>query len=413
MRLSNYTKPFVLALSFTLVVWQFFPGSQGRKPSSNKSFQRVMVFPGGGLQFAIHLGALAAYEDAGQKPNLVIGTCGGSIAALLANYFEDPKERKEFLLSEKLYTALKNVKLVRPGIGYALNDVWEMIGRKYRLTDTLPDFFSRYILSVPTDFSLSHMNVPFKKEGSMRAIMIAAQLNYGPEQLGQKRGKRKLMREVYFTDDETAQHLAGLESEIGGKFPDSYVDKYTRTITDAPMAFASRASISDPYYINPGKIGDTYFLTGAVNLYPLELAQHLGDEVIMPYVAGFDSLVEQNVIASVFGFDNNKRLRNVTANEATRWVDFTDTDVVYEDAGFNPSPNFWTFDIESRIPDSYEEYRRRLEVLWSYGYERGLESLKKAPNDKSHIRIKDVDNTETARAKEKKKRQTSNGPKNR
>jgi hypothetical protein len=379
-------RPFFYLICLTLFI------SQLAMAAPERPFKRVMLFPGGGLQNALFLGMLEAAEESGQRPDLIIGTCGGSIAAALATHFPDSKSRREFVESRTYYELLTKVRLENADLSQALQRVFKMVGKRAGVDDTLPDVFHRPILRVGDD--LQKMFATKFSSTDLRTIIIASRVLYGPEQIGSKRKGNKYFKEVYFTDADTAKYLVGLQAGAAKFDPSSYVASEIEITTDADLGLAVRASISDPYYINPITIQGSYFLTGAVNLYPYEVAEKLGDEMIAPYVGSFDSL-EQNAFGSVYGFNSNKRLQLYHARtEGVRWVDFSDAgDTIYQTSGFNPKPDIKSLAIKSRIPAEYEEYKRKVGELWAFGYARGLEAFGRAKGDQSHIRTRNCENT--------------------
>ena len=68
-----------------------------------KPYPTVAVFSGGGTRYALYLGMYAAMQHYDVKPDLLIATCGGSIAANIINSFATDEQRKAFIQSEELY----------------------------------------------------------------------------------------------------------------------------------------------------------------------------------------------------------------------------------------------------------------------------------------------------------------------
>lgn len=57
---------------------------------SNKLYERLQLFSGGGSRFGYYLGSYAALVDNDLTPDIIIGTCGGSLSALLVHLAPDP-----------------------------------------------------------------------------------------------------------------------------------------------------------------------------------------------------------------------------------------------------------------------------------------------------------------------------------
>ena len=168
----------------------------------------------------------------------------------------------------------------------------------------------------------------------------------------------------------------------------------TATLTNLTLSQAARISVSDPYYMNPVKIDGTYYLSGAIDLYPLEAAKLLGHEVTMGFARSFYTLTEQPATKSSFRYDNNARLRKVNDQEADYWIDLSDTSKMYARSGFNPDVNIlwgpispFRATIALGVPESYEEFVRMINEQWKFGKERAIEAFdRSAYNDKTHIR---------------------------
>lgn len=50
-----------------------------------KPYERVQLFSGGGSRFAYYLGSYAALVAHDLTPDIIVGTCGGSLSAYLVN----------------------------------------------------------------------------------------------------------------------------------------------------------------------------------------------------------------------------------------------------------------------------------------------------------------------------------------
>ena len=130
-------------------------------------YDRVMVLPGGGLQAAMYLGMIEGAELSGKTPDVVISTCGASVAAAVANAFPDSENRRQFIQSEVYYELLKTLD-VRKGDRYFNSSNFFMalskiIGMHWRalFPNRIPSLFSGYIVDVPSDFQIPDFSRPF------------------------------------------------------------------------------------------------------------------------------------------------------------------------------------------------------------------------------------------------------------
>jgi len=78
--------------------------------AAQKPFERSLILPGGGLKTAMHLASYHAMLQAGLEPDLIVGTCGGSLTAGIIEMFPgQPEAQLEFLLSPKLHQRLLEI----------------------------------------------------------------------------------------------------------------------------------------------------------------------------------------------------------------------------------------------------------------------------------------------------------------
>src|SRR6185437_10891358 len=92
-----------------------------------------------------------------------------------------------------------------------------------------------------------------------------------------------------------------------------------------------------------------------------------------------------------------ERLRAVDDMYADYWVDLSDFSKFNSKNGLNPALSLLKFKLQSRVPSTYAEYVKRVEIEWNYGRERGAEAMTMTEkNDKAHIRILDKTNSSVA-----------------
>jgi patatin-like phospholipase len=354
--------------------------------------ERAIIFPGGSFQIAIFLGMLEAAEEAGKAPDVVVGTCGGAIAAAIAHLIPTSAERKAFIESEEFVDRLRTIRLKQTSLFHVIGMLYRMWATHLPGNDRAPDLFKDTLLSAPRDFGLEKLTGPFRGSG-IRAVIVSGRLLYGPEEVGKDREERKLFQEVFFTDVATAELLRGLPSFIAASFPDSSLLPLTDVILEVTPMIAARAGVADPHYLAPISINGHYYMTGAIDLYPLEVGKQLAHSVMMPFSDGFDTIVEQNATFSAYRYDNNERLRRVTQDYADHWVDISDQGEIYARYGFNPRVSYKRFTLVSGLPEQHSEYVSRMRALWEYGKERMREALQTPENGKEHIRNMNSRNT--------------------
>ena len=64
----------------------------------------AMVFDGGGFRTAMFLGMLKGAEETGHTPDIIIGTCGGSIPAAIAHSIVGSDRQLEFVQSKPFHS---------------------------------------------------------------------------------------------------------------------------------------------------------------------------------------------------------------------------------------------------------------------------------------------------------------------
>ncbi|GAF58264.1 hypothetical protein JCM18902_1039 [Psychrobacter sp. JCM 18902] len=79
-----------------------------------KPYERVQLFSGGGSRFAYYLGSYAALVAHDLKPDIIVGTCGGSLSAYLVNLAPDPKDLQALMCSHELYHVISAIRHVTP-----------------------------------------------------------------------------------------------------------------------------------------------------------------------------------------------------------------------------------------------------------------------------------------------------------
>jgi hypothetical protein len=184
-------------------------------------------------------------ENQGQAPDVVIGSCGGAIAVTIANILSTNEERRAFLESREFYELLQSAKLAYTSIFHGLWNVSKFVLDRLPFNDRVPDLFDGPLLAMPKEFVAPTLNKPFLTSG-IRAVIIASRMHFNPEDVGTPRDGKKLLQEVFFTDEETAGLLKGLQSEIGTNFPESSVMQHTDVVLGVKPLVASRAASPIP-----------------------------------------------------------------------------------------------------------------------------------------------------------------------
>lgn len=310
-----------LLLRLMLLLCVALPASAQEKP-----FRRALVLTGGGFKFLYFIGMYDALKDSGWVPDIIISTCGASVAMAVIHGEPDRYRRLELIQSEAMLDAIRGFRLERGGF----RDIERLLRHISRYqrgweagSDVIPDVFNlAFYDDDPVNLPGWHRSFEDRSPGEPHLLMLGSTIGFGPEDVGTRRRGRKLFVETYFTDSVVARHLKGFTSPIAAAFPGSAVATETRVRTDISVGDAAMISIRDPFLFKPIRKGDTWFMGANVDLYPLELARHLADEVVMTFNSPFNDF-EIRAIGVSLGYDMNARLRQVTGSPVDRWIDAT------------------------------------------------------------------------------------------
>ena len=356
-----------------------------------KPFRRVLVLSGGGLNSAIALGVVEGLQNKGWSPDLIIATCGSAIPAAILKAKGNLEDAKNFLYGDDYRKLIQSVAIERP--------ITPLIAKSIYLdsSNNVPDIFGTPVLRIPMEWPKSALDQDFTKkfddiQNAAPAIaIISGHAYFGPANSGSRIKGRKLIRESFFTDSRTgyvmSQNLLG--SPIAQNFPMSHVDGPIEIRTDLKLFEAARGSVSDPYLIapfpNPSEPDskNDYYMTGAVDLFPVDIAESLGDEVVAVYGTSFNG-IEVRANMNAFGYNTQTRLTQMTHEKIRAWVDLSDDQNWDSKIGFDPRAGL--VQVENAVPRDPVKFERMNDSQWALGVQRGEEALSLPPGDTTHIR---------------------------
>jgi hypothetical protein len=352
----------------------------GRGPA----FRRAMIFSSMGTDFVTFLGMYDAALDAGCPPDLIIGTSGGSVAAVIIAVYPDRDARMQFLMSAEFHQLLLSIHVEqsRPLPAIAQSVLWS--GRNLGIPLHPPDLFTRPLASLPAVLPVTGFDIPFPcKAGQPRIITVAGRLDYAdPHRL---RPGRKLFTETWFTDPCTAALVAGLPSPVGVRYRRSAVAADLDVISDQTLLDGARASVAEAHLFEPVCVAGQWYTGGVIDEWPVEAAAVLACETIVVRKNKLGHLVER-VVAGVFEYSPTERKREVDRFPVTFRVDMQDTSAATKEASMwfdirwvgrdsqelecertcgLPGPR-----IVSTVPREVGEFQRRVRLQYCNGYER-------------------------------------------
>jgi hypothetical protein len=331
--------------------------------SEDQKYERCMVMAGGGFRFGYYLGMHAAAEDSGMAPDIILASCGGSLAAAIIHALPDAAQRKQWLASPEMYQFLCRMRAAPharplPVLGAALLRGLSR-GRAKRVPDVFDDFMFELPGALPLPVALSQ-----SQHGTALAI-VAAKLLFGRDQTGQARGKRALFAEVLFGPEAPASSPAW---SCGAVAPALLLD------SAMPVADAVRSSITDMLYFACHEHGGQHYMGGVIDLFPIEIAHGLARHVTMEAKPPFGQALAIPALRRVLGIDGNARLKHVHAQHAHAWVDTSDISSALRGSGMRKRIDWLANRIRLLMPPSLEAYAKDVEAQWQYGYQRGIEA---------------------------------------
>lgn len=340
-----------------------------------KKFNRAVVFSGGGTRFSYYLGIYAALLELDRKPDLIIATCGGSIASAIIQAFPAVEDQKKFMTSSEFFDFPKNTRLTDQRSLFKLG--WFTLKKKWKSDRAffIEDVFNRYLVEMPQNLDqlLPSLKVDFANQPS--TIVVGSQILFTQFDLTQKRRGRKLYQKVLFTDPKTKEEINFEQIKLKStNYKNSAIAEEIAIESDISALDAMRISVSDMFYVSPVFRNQRYYAGGAIDLVPVELASSLAQEVIMENKQSYKSR-EEALVRSVMGFSANDRLEEIKNRQVDYWIDTRDASEALK--GYYPEKRIdWkNLEIALNIPQSFSKFQTDMEKQWEYGYRRTLETF--------------------------------------
>ncbi|MDR7307459.1 patatin-like phospholipase family protein [Rhodoferax saidenbachensis] len=342
-----------------------------------QKYQRCMVMAGGGFRYGIYLGMYAAACEVGQQPDVVLASCGASIAAALIHSVPDDVERRAWLASPEMYQFWCSFRpAARATLPRTLGGVTRRALRR-AAAPTVPDLFGDYLFVPPAE--LPTFPVPSRHGGTDIAI-VGSRLLFTEEEVGQRRGSRKLLEETVFCAPRTAELLQGASSPFASlQWGNTVVAPTVVADIGMPLNEAVRISVSDMFYFPAHRHGAAYYTGGVVDLFPIELAHCLAHEVVMEFKSEFEQVTSVPAWRAVLGIDANQRLRHVHAQQASVWIDASDISQALARQTLQKKIVWRKNRIDLLSPVSHAVFAQHMQDQWDYGYQRGLEAFARVP----------------------------------
>ncbi len=338
--------------------------------SPGKKYERCMVLGGGGFRLGYYLGIFAALQKLGKKPDVLLACCGGAMAAGIIQAFTDDEERKNWLSSPLTYQFWCDLKSSRnASITGTLSGV---IRRRLFSTkpEIVPDLFNDYLFDIPLTYPLPPPDQP--KAENLDVAIIAGELLYTESDVNRPRKGKKLFAQTVFCERRAASLLEGMTAPSSlDSWGETSVAAALRT-DSVPIEEAVRSSVADLYLFRCHTyMGNTY-TGGIIDLFPIEIARQLADQVVMEKKGLYDELISIPALRSVFGTHGNRRLSHVLKQKADWWVDTSDMEQALQANQIERKAVWLRNRVELVVPGSYDAYVKMIDAQWAYGYQRAL-----------------------------------------
>lgn len=333
--------------------------------------QRCLVLAGGGFRFGYYLGVHAAAEASGRRPDLLLATCGGAMAAAVIAALPNAAARRAWVEGEAMYRFLCTIQPTRRATP------WQALGGAGRRwlsrapARRIPDLFEDYLFELPATLPLPPMGAA-PADGPALAI-VGTRLLFAPHEAGQLRSARRLFAQVVFCPPRAAALLADMPAPSSDpRWSSGAVETLLETDSAMSVADAVRISIADMFYFRSHAHAGRHYAGGVIDLFPIELAQRLAHEVVMERKAPFDRWLGLPALRAVFGIDGAARLDHVHAQQADAWVDTTGVSQALRDHGIRKRVAWRRNRIGLAVPPTQAAYAAQVRAQWDYGYRQGL-----------------------------------------
>ena len=347
--------------------------------TANK-FERCMVFAGGGFRFGAYLGMYAAACDAGKKPDILLASCGGAIAAALIHALPDHSARKAWLCSPQMYDYSRSARSTPHA---ALHRVLLRAAQRRfskHLAATIPDLYSEYMFEPPNSAIPLPLVASYPEQPAL--AIIGAKILFSLSDVGHARGTRKLVAETVFAEARVHDLLADKTVAMAhGEWRASTIAPHYCFESVYPLANTVLISTSDVVYFPLVSHLGQHYSGGAIDLFPIEVAKQLATETIMEWKAPLDQNFAAPAWRAAYGIDGNARLaqvqQNISSDGADAWIDTRDIRQKLRHTQVQKKFDWRTGRITLVAPKTYADFVAQMQAQWQYGYECGAAAFAK------------------------------------
>ncbi len=333
-----------------------------------QKYRCCLVLAGGGFRFAYYLGVHAAAEESGRRPDVLLASCGGSIAAAVIACLPNADARLDWLRSPDMYKFLRDIRPTnRATVLRALSGaVKRWLNRS--AAPRIVDLFQDYLFDLP---AAPPLPAGLPACGPALAI-VGGRLLYLHDEVGRDRDGRQLFAQVVFCPARAAALLHGTAAPAAdARWSGGAVATTLELDCTMPLADAVRISIADMFYFSSHTCAGQHYTGGVIDLFPIELAQRLASEVIMERKSSFNPWLALPALRAVLGIDGGARLRHVHTCPAAAWFDTRDMSHALHTQGISKRIRWRENRVGLDVPPTYAAYADLVRAQWEYGYQKG------------------------------------------
>jgi hypothetical protein len=341
-----------------------------------EKFRRCMVMGGGGGRLAAYLGMHAAACDAGLAPDLVIGTCGGALAAALVHTEPDPARRLAWMAGPEMYRFWSGF---RAAPGATLSATLAAAVARWldpRCAPRLPQVHAQALFDAPTRWP----QLAWRASGDTpEAVLLGARVLYNAADTGQPRAGRRLFQQVAFCRPGLAARLGGGTAPPGGPdWPGSAVAADLAVRSDVALTDAVRISFTDMIYLPAAPLNDEHFIGGVVDLVPVELASRWAHQVWIERKAAATWTLAP-AWRHVLGIDADRRLQAVDRTPVALRIDTRRLAQALPRQVLDKRVQWRANRLQLQACTSEADYRQLVQAQWNEGHRLVQAALNQAP----------------------------------
>ncbi len=336
---------------------------------THEQYRRCLVLAGGGFRFAYYLGVHAAAEESGRRPDVLLVTCGGAIAAAVIAGLPDAQSRREWIGGRAMYDFLCGIRSTARATPLRTLGAAGLRWLGRTPAPRSADLWRDYLFELPAAIPL-----PVQADPQAPALaIVGAQLLYRPEEAGAPRGGRALFAQTVFCPPRAAALLDGMAAPAADpRWSAGAVEPLLRVETALPAADAARISIADMFYFRSHAANGHHYTGGVIDLFPIELARRLARDVAMERKMPFNPWFALPALRAVLGIDGAARLRHVHEQPADAWVDTRDCARVLRGHAIGKRIG-WRSNRIGLVPaPTLAAHQAQVRAQWEYGYLKGM-----------------------------------------